>query len=73
MLTGYNSKMWNNIGIIRSYPMDETDDVGAIDVEFHDASLHHTIHLRNHQDYVIATLSSEVVVFASQKIGKVPR
>lgn len=57
---------WNNTGIIRNYSHDD-DEKQAIDIEFHDAAVHPAIHLRNQEDYTIATLSKEVAVFANEK------
>ncbi len=57
---------WNNTGIIRNYSHDD-DEKQAIDIEFHDAAVHPAIHLRNQDDYTVATLSKEVAVFANEK------
>ncbi|KAM5235466.1 WD repeat and HMG-box DNA-binding protein 1 [Ctenodactylus gundi] len=53
--------MWNSVGIIRCYN-DEQDN--AIDVEFHDTSVHHATHLANTLNYTIADLSHEAVLLA---------
>lgn len=58
--------IWNNTGIIRNYSHDD-DEKQAIDIEFHDAAVHPAIHLRNQDDYTLATLSKEVAVFANEK------
>ncbi|XP_056403051.1 WD repeat and HMG-box DNA-binding protein 1 [Hyla sarda] len=55
--------MWNSIGVIRCYN-DEQDN--AIDVEFHDTSIHHAIHLANSLNYIIADLSQEAVLLACE-------
>lgn len=55
--------MWNSIGVIRCYN-DEQDN--AIDVEFHDTSIHHTIHLTNTLNHTIADLSQEAVLLACE-------
>ncbi|XP_055145284.1 WD repeat and HMG-box DNA-binding protein 1 isoform X2 [Symphalangus syndactylus] len=53
--------VWNSIGIIRCYN-DEQDN--AIDVEFHDTSIHHATHLSNTLNYTIADLSHEAILLA---------
>ncbi|XP_014450612.1 WD repeat and HMG-box DNA-binding protein 1 [Alligator mississippiensis] len=55
--------VWNSIGIIRCYN-DEQDN--AIDVEFHDTSIHHATHLPNSLNHTMADLSSEAILLASE-------
>ncbi|XP_055292372.1 WD repeat and HMG-box DNA-binding protein 1 isoform X1 [Moschus berezovskii] len=55
--------VWNSIGIIRCYN-DEQDN--AIDVEFHDTSIHHATHLSNTLNYTVADLSHEAVLLACE-------
>ncbi|XP_006120180.2 WD repeat and HMG-box DNA-binding protein 1 [Pelodiscus sinensis] len=55
--------VWNSIGIIRCYN-DEQDN--AIDVEFHDTSIHHATHLPNSLNYTMADLSSEAILLACE-------
>ncbi|XP_023579500.1 WD repeat and HMG-box DNA-binding protein 1 [Octodon degus] len=53
--------VWNSVGIIRCYN-DEQDN--AIDVEFHDTSVHHATHLSNTLNYTVADLSHEAILLA---------
>ncbi|XP_072485902.1 WD repeat and HMG-box DNA-binding protein 1 [Notamacropus eugenii] len=53
--------VWNSIGIIRCY---NDDQDSAIDVEFHDTSIHHATHLSNTLNYTIADLSHEAILLA---------
>ncbi|MEE6492231.1 hypothetical protein FKM82_016522 [Ascaphus truei] len=53
--------VWNSIGVMRCYN-DEQDN--AIDVEFHDTSIHHTMHLTNTLNHTIADMSQEAVLLA---------
>ncbi|XP_041791961.1 WD repeat and HMG-box DNA-binding protein 1 [Chelmon rostratus] len=53
--------MWNSVGIVRGYN-DEQDN--AIDVEFHDTAVHHTMHLTNSLEHTMADLSQEAVLLA---------
>ncbi|NWX13891.1 WDHD1 protein, partial [Aegotheles bennettii] len=55
--------VWNSIGIIRCYN-DEQDN--AIDVEFHDTSIHHATHLPNSLNHTMADLSTEAVLLACE-------
>ncbi|XP_053553581.1 WD repeat and HMG-box DNA-binding protein 1 [Bombina bombina] len=55
--------VWNSIGVIRCYN-DEQDN--AIDVEFHDTSIHHAIHLTNTLNHTIADISQEAVLLACE-------
>ncbi|XP_008047595.1 WD repeat and HMG-box DNA-binding protein 1 [Carlito syrichta] len=55
--------VWNSIGIIRCYN-DEQDS--AVDVEFHDTSMHHATHLANTWNYTIADLSHEAILLACE-------
>jgi chromosome transmission fidelity protein 4 len=53
---------WNSIGLITQF---NKDDDESIDIEFHNASLHHTIHIKNQYGYSMADVSKEAVVLAS--------
>lgn len=59
---------WNEIGMVRSHTS-ETES--SIEVEFHDTSTHHSIHLNNHLNHVLAALSSTVLVLACEAPGYV--
>ncbi|NXY45841.1 WDHD1 protein, partial [Ceuthmochares aereus] len=54
---------WNSVGIIRCYN-DEQDN--AIDIEFHDTSIHHATHLPNSLNHTMADLSTEAVLLACE-------
>ncbi len=55
--------VWNSVGIVQSF---ESEDESFIDVEFHDTSVHHPIHLGNSNGYIMADLSTEAVLLASE-------
>ncbi|KAM7321626.1 hypothetical protein ACRRTK_019718 [Alexandromys fortis] len=55
--------VWNSVGIIRCY---NDDQDSAIDVEFHDTSIHHATHLSNAFNYTMGTLSHEAVLLACE-------
>ena len=54
--------VWNSVGVITQFNRD-TDD--SIDIEFHNASHHHTMHIKNQLGYTMADVSREAVVLAS--------
>ena len=54
--------VWNTVGIIKQFNH-ESDK--SIDIEFHNVSYHHTIHINNNQyGYTMADLSKEAVLLA---------
>ncbi|XP_023235123.1 WD repeat and HMG-box DNA-binding protein 1-like [Centruroides sculpturatus] len=56
--------VWNNIGIVKCY---NTEEENSIDVEFHDTSIHHAIHLINSLNHTMASLSTEGLLLACSK------
>ncbi|XP_075213131.1 chromosome transmission fidelity 4 isoform X2 [Lycorma delicatula] len=58
---------WNDIGIIEQT---NTEDDQAISVKFHDSSFHYPFRISNELNYSMAALSSDVVVFASEKVDE---
>uniref|UniRef100_A0A8C4SQK5 WD repeat and HMG-box DNA-binding protein 1 n=1 Tax=Erpetoichthys calabaricus TaxID=27687 RepID=A0A8C4SQK5_ERPCA len=55
--------VWNSVGIVRGYN-DEQDN--AIDIEFHDTSVHHSMHLTNNLSHTLADMSQEAVLLACE-------
>lgn len=53
---------WNSVGLITQFC---TEGDESIDIEFHNASYHHTIHIKNQFGYTMADVSKEAVVLAS--------
>lgn len=66
----YSVQVWNSVGIIRQYNNEEEN---SIDVEFHDTSVHHAIHIPNTSNYTMADLSSEAVLLATERETDAPR
>ncbi|XP_013111089.2 WD repeat and HMG-box DNA-binding protein 1 [Stomoxys calcitrans] len=58
---------WNTVGIVTLHA-DSSD--GAIDVEFHDASVHHSLHIPNYNNHNMASLSSTVLAMATESSSK---
>lgn len=60
--------VWNTVGIVTLHA-DGSD--GAIDVEFHDASVHHSLHIPNYNNHNLASLSSSALAMAAVNSSKV--
>lgn len=52
---------YNHVGIIRSHKSGSDTKENSIEVEFHDSSKHHGIHLNNYLNHTVAGLSETVV------------
>lgn len=59
--------VWNHIGIVRAH---STDTENAIEVEFHDASIHHGLHMVNHLNHTMASLSSTILALCNETPSK---
>ncbi|XP_045610408.1 WD repeat and HMG-box DNA-binding protein 1 [Procambarus clarkii] len=55
--------LWNNVGIVRQY---SSEDENSIDVEFHDTSVHHALHLNNSAGHTMAALSTQALALACE-------
>lgn len=58
--------VWNSVGLVRAH---SSDAENAIEVDFHDTSIHHGIHMSNYLQHTMASLSSTVLALA----GETPR
>lgn len=63
--------MWNRVGVVTSFD-EEEDDGGAatgstsgIQAEFHDTTLHHSLHLNNATGFSMADLSLTALMLAT--------
>ncbi|KAJ9590981.1 hypothetical protein L9F63_015987 [Diploptera punctata] len=61
--------VWNSVGIVRCY---NTEQDNSIDVEFHDTSLHHALHINNYLKHTMATLTEQVLVLACEVQEETP-
>lgn len=59
--------VWNDIGIVRAH---NTSSENSIEVEFHDASIHHGLHMVNHLNHTMASLSSTVLALCNETPSK---
>ncbi|XP_046990325.1 WD repeat and HMG-box DNA-binding protein 1 isoform X3 [Schistocerca americana] len=55
--------VWNSVGIVRCH---DTEEENSIDVEFHDTSVHHSIHMPNFLKHTLAALTEEILVLACE-------
>lgn len=53
--------VWNKVGVVRCH---KTDSENSIEAEFHDASMHHGIHMSNFLNHTMASLSTSVLALA---------
>uniref|UniRef100_A0A8C4QUL5 WD repeat and HMG-box DNA binding protein 1 n=1 Tax=Eptatretus burgeri TaxID=7764 RepID=A0A8C4QUL5_EPTBU len=61
--------VWNFVAIARSY--NDTED-SAIEVEFHDASVHHAIHVPNTLNHHLADVSAEALLLGCESSEQFP-
>lgn len=59
--------MWNHVGIVRQHT---TIADNSIEVEFHDAIVHHSLHLVNHMHHTMASLSTTVLALCCETPSK---
>lgn len=43
-----------------------SEEENSVDIEFHDTSIHHAMHITNNHNYTLAALSTEAVLLASE-------
>lgn len=53
------------MGVVISH---NSDDDNSIDIQFHDSSVYHAIHLSNSCGYQMGSLSSKALALASDKV-----
>lgn len=59
--------VWNHVGIVRAHA---SATENAVEVEFHDASIHHGLHMVNHLNHTMASLSSTVLALCNETPSK---
>lgn len=59
--------VWNHVGIVRQHT---TVSENSIEVEFHDAVVHHSLHLVNHMHHTMASLSTTVLALCCETPSK---
>ncbi|KAK0078713.1 hypothetical protein PV325_002159 [Microctonus aethiopoides] len=57
--------VWNDIGIVKCYTNEDSDE-STIEVEFHDTSIHHSMHMVNYLRHTLAALSSQALALSCQ-------
>ncbi|XP_067007806.2 WD repeat and HMG-box DNA-binding protein 1 isoform X2 [Anabrus simplex] len=61
--------VWNSVGIVRAF---NTEEENSLDVEFHDSSLHHALHMTNYLKHTMASLSEQALVLACEANDDTP-
>lgn len=59
--------MWNQVGIVRAH---KTTNENSIEVEFHDSSVHHGLHINNYLNHTLSSLSTSVLALCSETPSK---
>lgn len=62
-------QVWNSVGLIRQY---NTEEENSIDIEFHDTSTHHAMHVTNSMNHTMGDLSSEAAILACESDDDLP-
>lgn len=53
-------QVWNDIGMVRCFTSEDGDE-SSIEVEFHDVTIHRSIHINNYLKHTIAALSQHAL------------
>lgn len=61
--------VYNSVGIVKSYT---TEEESSLDVEFHDSSVHHPLHLNNNLNHSMAALNDKVLALAAEGSDDAP-
>ncbi|XP_046384284.1 WD repeat and HMG-box DNA-binding protein 1 [Ischnura elegans] len=61
--------VWNSVGMVRCY---NTEEENSIDVEFHDSSIHHPLHIPNYLKHTMAALTKEALLLACEMDDETP-
>lgn len=56
--------VWNNTGIVRCITEESDQGESSIEVEFHDTSVHHALHIPNTLGHTMAALSNQALLLA---------
>ncbi|XP_015609721.1 WD repeat and HMG-box DNA-binding protein 1 [Cephus cinctus] len=64
--------VWNDIGMVRHYTSEDAEEP-SIEVEFHDVSVHHSIHINNYLHHTLAALSTQALALACSTDGSLSK
>lgn len=59
--------VWNNVGIVRAH---STTTENSIECDFHDASIHHGLHMVNALNHTMASLSTTILALCTETPSK---
>ncbi|XP_025153504.1 WD repeat and HMG-box DNA-binding protein 1 isoform X2 [Harpegnathos saltator] len=63
--------VWNDVGMVRSFSVDDEKD-SSIEVEFHDATIHRSMHINNYMKHTMAALSAQALAMSCQALEDSP-
>jgi len=55
--------MWNDVGMVRCFSSEDEEE-SSIEVEFHDAAVHRSIHINNYLRHSMAALSTQALALS---------
>lgn len=55
--------MWNDVGMVRCFTSEDEEN-SSIEVEFHDAAIHRSMHINNYLRHSIAALSTQTLALS---------
>lgn len=55
--------MWNDVGMVRCFTSEDEEN-SSIEVEFHDAAIHRSMHINNYLRHSIAALSIQALALS---------
>lgn len=64
--------VWNDVGIVMCFTVDDGEESSSIEVQFHDTSVHHSIRISNYLHHTIAALSTEALALCCSSSDEAP-
>lgn len=55
--------VWNDVGVVTCYKSEDEED-STIEANFHDVTIHHSLHINNYLHHTMAALSNEALALA---------
>lgn len=55
--------MWNDVGMVRCFSSEDGEEC-SIEVEFHDVTVHRSMHINNYLRHSLAALSTQVLALS---------
>ncbi|XP_043479156.1 WD repeat and HMG-box DNA-binding protein 1 [Leptopilina heterotoma] len=64
--------VWNDVGIVMCFTVDDGEESSSIEVQFHDSSVHHSIRISNYLHHTMAALSTEALAMCCTSNDETP-